>query len=113
MDREIFIETISITHEETQAFSIGGRKGKKEEEEAIETEDKEEKNDEGEGEKQGTKKENPKGPSKPQEIEKQEQQTSLSPCNTFFKQINYLSFNCQPKGFVKLAKHACTIYARN
>ena len=29
------------------------------------------------------------------------------------RQINYLSFNCQPADFVKFAKHACTIYARN
>jgi len=29
------------------------------------------------------------------------------------RQINYLSFNCQLGSFVKLAKRACTIYARN
>lgn len=31
MDKEIFIETQGITHEETQASSIEGSKGKKEE----------------------------------------------------------------------------------
>jgi len=33
MDREIFIQTQAITHEETSASSIGGREGKNEEEE--------------------------------------------------------------------------------
>ena len=29
------------------------------------------------------------------------------------RQTNYLSFNFQPGGFVKLVKRACTVYARN
>ena len=33
--------------------------------------------------------------------------------NFMLRQFNYLSFNCQPGGFVKLVKHACTVYARN
>lgn len=28
-------------------------------------------------------------------------------------QSDFLSFNCQPRGLVKLAKYVCTIYARN